>query len=71
MEVIMDYAGRDASLAFRGHPKIAFLALKDFEIGELPEKQRIYRRKGLLQDEIPEWYCRSKNPQHMQQKQKK
>lgn len=55
MDVILDYAGRDASLAFRGHPKIALLSLKQFEIGELPEKERIYRREGLLRDDIPDW----------------
>lgn len=50
----MEYAGRDASQAFRGHPKIVLLSLKQFEIGELPEKERIYRRAGLLRDEFPE-----------------
>lgn len=54
MDVILEYAGRDASMAFRGHPKFALLLLKHYEIGELPEKERIYRREGMLRDEIPE-----------------
>lgn len=54
-EVIIDYAGRDASTAFRGHSQYAFKSLKTYEIGELPEKERIYRKPGLLKcDELPE-----------------
>lgn len=54
-EVILDYGGRDASIAFRGHSQYALKSLKTYEIGELPEKERIYRKPGLLKcDELPE-----------------
>lgn len=53
--MILEYAGRDASTAFRGHSRYALMSLKLYEIGELPEKERIYRRPGLLKcDELPE-----------------
>lgn len=54
-DVILDYGGRDASIAFRGHSQYALKSLKSYEIGELPEKERIYRRPDLLRcDELPE-----------------
>ena len=52
---MLDYAGRDASMAFRGHSQFALKSLKQFEIGELPEKEKIFRRAGRLRcDELPE-----------------
>lgn len=52
---MQEYAGRDASVAFRGHSQYALQSLKLYEIGELPEKERIYRRPGLLRcDDLPE-----------------
>lgn len=54
-DIILEHAGRDASVAFRGHSRFALMSLKLYEIGELPEKERIYRRPGLLKcDELPE-----------------
>lgn len=35
-------------MAFRGHPKAAVDALKEFEIGILPPHQRIYRFPGTI-----------------------
>lgn len=53
--MILEYAGRDGSIAFRGHSRLAIDSLKLYEIGELPEKERIYRRPGLLKsDGLPE-----------------
>lgn len=53
--MILEYAGRDASVAFRGHSRYAIASLKTYEIGELPEKEHIYRCSGLLKcDELPE-----------------
>ncbi|KAJ6634887.1 Cytochrome b5 [Pseudolycoriella hygida] len=55
IEMILEYAGRDGSVAFRGHSKLAIESLKLYEIGELPEKERIYRRGGLFKsDDLPE-----------------
>lgn len=54
-DIILEYAGRDASMAFSGHSKAALLSLKQYEIGDLPEKERIYRREGFMWcDELPE-----------------
>lgn len=54
-DIIVEYAGRDASQAFRGHSKLALMSLKQYEIGALPVKECIYRREGLLRyDELPE-----------------
>lgn len=49
-DVILEYAGRDASMAFRGtgHSKFAVLSLKKYEIGELPMNERIFRCTGKL-----------------------
>ncbi len=53
--MILEYAGRDGSVAFRGHSRLAIESLKLYEIGELPEKERIYRRPGMLRSsELPE-----------------
>ena len=54
-DVILEYGGRDATTAFRGHSQFAMSLLKQYEIGELPEKERIYRVAGRLRcDELPE-----------------
>lgn len=54
-EMILEYAGRDGSIAFRGHSRLAIDSLKLYEIGELPEKERIYRRPGIIKStEMPE-----------------
>ena len=44
-DVIMDHAGRDATLAFHGtgHSSNAVFQMRDYVIGELPSKQRIFR----------------------------
>ncbi|KAI4504495.1 hypothetical protein M0802_000045 [Mischocyttarus mexicanus] len=44
-DVLLEYAGRDATLSFigAGHSKIAQETLKRYLIGELPLKQRIFR----------------------------
>lgn len=53
--MILEHAGRDASTAFDGHSQYALRSLKRYEIGELPEKERIYRMPGLLRcDNLPE-----------------
>lgn len=55
VEMILEYAGRDGSIAFRGHSRLAIDSLKMYEIGELPEKERIYRRPGIIKStEMPE-----------------
>ncbi|KAL5280698.1 hypothetical protein ACFFRR_004607 [Megaselia abdita] len=56
---IMDYAGRDATIAFRGtgHSKDAIAMLNDYVIGELPETERIFRTDNpcaVLLTDIPE-----------------
>lgn len=54
-DIIIEYAGRDASQAFRGHSKLALMSLKQYEVGALPLKESIYRREGLLRyDDLPE-----------------
>ncbi|XP_022225362.2 cytochrome b5 [Drosophila obscura] len=44
-DVIMDHAGRDATIAFHGtgHSRAAIEQMRKFLIGELPEAQRIFR----------------------------
>lgn len=44
-DVLLEYAGRDASLAFvgTGHSQTADRLLKKFLIGELPAHERIFR----------------------------
>ncbi|CAG9566691.1 unnamed protein product [Danaus chrysippus] len=56
-EIMLEYAGRDASTAFRGsgHSKMALKALDRFLIGELPMHERMYRRPGGIRlSDIPE-----------------
>ncbi|XP_073822458.1 cytochrome b5 [Musca autumnalis] len=57
-DVIMDYAGRDATLAFHGtgHSRDAIEQMRDYLIGELPEKERIFRTTNsqVLKSGIPE-----------------
>ncbi|XP_058814851.1 uncharacterized protein LOC131678634 [Topomyia yanbarensis] len=49
-DVLLENAGRDATIAFNGsgHSKAAFASLKMYEIGELPLKECIYRCTGML-----------------------
>ncbi|XP_076647618.1 cytochrome b5 isoform X1 [Halictus rubicundus] len=44
-DVILEYAGRDATLAFigTGHSKAARLSMERYLIGELPPEERIFR----------------------------
>ncbi|EEZ99897.1 uncharacterized protein LOC656171 [Tribolium castaneum] len=56
-DILLEYAGRDASVAFRGsgHSKQALRALSRFEIGELPTHERIFRKPGGFKiSDIPE-----------------
>lgn len=57
-DVIMDYAGRDATLAFHGtgHSRDAIEQMRDYLIGELPESERIFRRANgqVIKSGIPE-----------------
>ncbi|XP_045606868.1 cytochrome b5 [Procambarus clarkii] len=50
-DVIMDYAGRDATIAFRGvgHSVPALQALDDYLVGILPGHERIYTGDGPCQ----------------------
>ncbi|GLV41540.1 uncharacterized protein CBL_06769 [Carabus blaptoides fortunei] len=55
-EVLLEYAGRDATIAFRGvgHSMAAIKALDRFLIGELPLKERIFRKPGGIRlSDIP------------------
>ncbi|XP_018325120.1 cytochrome B5-like protein [Agrilus planipennis] len=47
-DVLLEYAGRDATCAFRGsgHSALALKQLQSFLIGELPAEQRIFRKSG-------------------------
>ncbi|XP_020277726.1 cytochrome b5 isoform X2 [Pseudomyrmex gracilis] len=44
-DVLLEYAGRDATLAFigTGHSAVARTALEQYKIGELPLEERIFR----------------------------
>ncbi|XP_019865062.1 uncharacterized protein LOC109594293 [Aethina tumida] len=56
-DILLEYAGRDASVAFRGsgHSKQAIRALDRFLIGELPMHERIFRKPGGYNlSDIPE-----------------
>ncbi|EDW55582.1 cytochrome b5 [Drosophila sechellia] len=57
-DVIMDHAGRDATIAFHGtgHSGDAIEMMKDFLIGQLPTKQHIFRtgKNKVLSLGIPE-----------------
>jgi cytochrome b5 len=47
MDVLLEYAGRDASIAFRSvnHGPQALDLLKDHVVGQLPVAERIFVRK--------------------------
>ncbi|XP_018574979.1 cytochrome b5-like [Anoplophora glabripennis] len=47
-DILLEYAGREASVAFRGsgHSAQAIRALDKFCIGELPMHERIFRKPG-------------------------
>lgn len=47
-DILLEYAGRDASVAFRGsgHSGQAVRALEKFLVGELPMHERIFRKPG-------------------------
>ncbi|KAJ8918482.1 hypothetical protein NQ315_008179 [Exocentrus adspersus] len=47
-DILLEYAGREASVAFRGsgHSAQALRALDRFFIGELPLHERIFRKPG-------------------------
>jgi cytochrome b involved in lipid metabolism len=47
-EILLEYAGRDATLAFRGigHGVALLQALERFFLGILPESERIYSSLG-------------------------
>ncbi|CAO1338915.1 unnamed protein product [Diamesa tonsa] len=49
-DVLLDYAGRDGTLSFRGtgHSQESVDALKQYEIGILPPHERIYRCAGRM-----------------------
>lgn len=52
MEILLENAGRDASLAFQGvgHSRAALAALRAFQVGVLPDSERIFSaRPGHLQ----------------------
>ncbi|XP_050361956.1 uncharacterized protein LOC126781162 [Nymphalis io] len=56
-DVMLEYAGRDASTAFRssGHSILATKALDRFLVGELPLQERMYRRPGGIRlSDMPE-----------------
>lgn len=56
-DIMMEYAGRDASTAFRssGHSRMAIKALDRFLIGTLPMQECMYRRAGGIRlSDIPE-----------------
>lgn len=50
-DILLEYAGRDATLAFvgTGHSKFARQALERYFIGELPPNERIFRVPGGIQ----------------------
>lgn len=47
-DVLLEYAGRDATLPFigTGHSAVARTVLDRYKIGELPPKERIFRTPG-------------------------
>lgn len=47
-DILLEYAGRDATLAFigTGHSKVAKQILERYLIGELPLSERIFRTPG-------------------------
>lgn len=56
-DVMLEYAGNDASLSFRGtgHSKMAIKALDRYLVGELPIHERLYRKIGGIRlSDIPD-----------------
>ncbi|KAL4712863.1 hypothetical protein ACJJTC_011933 [Scirpophaga incertulas] len=56
-DVMLEYAGQDASTAFRssGHSRSTGKALDRFLVGELPMHERMYRRPGGIRlSDIPD-----------------
>lgn len=49
-DLLLEYAGKDATLAFRGtgHSETAIKSLKQYEIGELIAQQQIFRKNGMI-----------------------
>lgn len=49
-DVLLEYAGRDATLAFigTGHSAVATATLEKYKIGELPPEERIFRTSNGL-----------------------
>ncbi|GJQ84112.1 hypothetical protein Trydic_g12085 [Trypoxylus dichotomus] len=47
-DVLLEHAGRDATIAFRstGHSSFAIKALEKYYVGNLPIQQRIFRKPG-------------------------
>ncbi|XP_018574981.1 cytochrome b5-like [Anoplophora glabripennis] len=56
-DILLDYAGRDATVAFRGsgHSSHAIRTLERFCIGELPLAERIFRKPcGFRLSDLPD-----------------
>lgn len=57
-DIIMEHAGRDATLAFHGtgHSRSAIEQMSEYLIGELPPKERIFRngRAKVLSIGVPQ-----------------
>lgn len=57
-DIIMEHAGRDATLAFHGtgHSRSAIEQMSDYLIGELPPKERIFRNGNakVLSIDVPQ-----------------
>uniref|UniRef100_A0A1L8DYZ1 Putative fatty acid desaturase 2 n=1 Tax=Nyssomyia neivai TaxID=330878 RepID=A0A1L8DYZ1_9DIPT len=54
--VLLEHAGRDATIAFRGtgHSQEAIDSLSKWQIGQLPEKERIFRcEKPIFKIDLP------------------
>ncbi|XP_018300907.1 cytochrome b5 isoform X2 [Mycetomoellerius zeteki] len=49
-DILLEYAGRDATLAFisTGHSAVANATLERYKIGELPPKERLFRTSNGL-----------------------
>ncbi|KAI4464474.1 cytochrome b5 [Holotrichia oblita] len=47
-DILLEYGGRDATIAFRGtgHSSFAVKALEKYYIGDLPVHQRLFRKQG-------------------------
>lgn len=47
-DILLEYGGRDATIAFRGtgHSSFAVKALEKYYIGDLPIHQRLFRKQG-------------------------